>query len=123
MLRREHINFTYLSFQKIINTYNIRNYSQAIRVIQMQPEGTFCQSCGMPLNVLEDYGTEAGGSQSKKYCTYCYQKGEFTGPETTLDEMIETSSKGWSEQDPNITLKQARTQMKQLLPHLERWRK
>jgi len=88
----------------------------------MQPEGTFCQSCGMPLNKPEDHGTEANGSQSKKYCAYCYQTGEFTGPEMTLDEMIEISAKGWSDQDPDVSLEQARAQVKQILPHLERWR-
>jgi hypothetical protein len=86
------------------------------------PEGTFCQSCGMPLNKPEDHGTEANGSQSKKYCAYCYQTGEFREPEMTLDEMIEISAKGWSDQDPDVSLEQARTQMKQILPHLERWR-
>jgi putative transcriptional regulator len=88
----------------------------------MQPEGAFCQSCGMPLHKPEDHGTEANGSQNKKYCAYCYQTGEFWEPEMTLDEMIEISAKGWSDQDPDVSLEQARTQMKQILPHLERWR-
>jgi hypothetical protein len=88
----------------------------------MHPEGSFCQSCGMPLHKPEDHGTEANGSQSKKYCAYCYQTGEFREPEMTLDEMIEISAKGWSDQDPDVSLEQARTQMKQILPHLERWR-
>lgn len=89
----------------------------------MQPEGTFCQSCGMPLIKKEDHGTEADGSQSEKYCTYCYQNGKFTGPEITLDEMIEISAKGWSDQDANVSLEQARAQLKQMLPYLEGWRK
>jgi hypothetical protein len=92
-------------------------------VDKMQPEGTYCQSCGMPLSKPEDYGSEANNSPSNKYCTYCYQNGVFTGPEMTLEEMIEVSAKGWSDQDPNVSLEQARTQMKQFLPYLERWRK
>jgi hypothetical protein len=40
----------------------------------------------------------------------------------TLDEMIEISAKGWSDQDPDVSLEQTRTQIKQILPHLERWR-
>ena len=88
----------------------------------MHPEGTFCQSCGMPLGNPEDHGTEINGLKSEKYCTYCYQNGAYTGPETTIEEMIEISAKGWSDQDPNTTLEQARAQMKQMLPHLERWR-
>ena len=88
----------------------------------MQPEGTYCQSCGMPLTQPEDHGTEADGSQSQKFCTYCYQNGEYTGPDTTLQEMIEISAKGWSDQDPEVTLEEARAKLKQFLPYLERWR-
>ncbi len=39
----------------------------------------FCQSCGMPL--VKDPGqggTEADGSKSALYCSYCYQNGAFT---------------------------------------------
>lgn len=88
----------------------------------MQPEGTFCQSCGMPLSKPEDYGTESDSSKCEKYCSYCYQNGEFTEPDMTLEEMIEISAKGWSEQDPDISLKQAKKQLEQFIPHLERWR-
>jgi hypothetical protein len=89
----------------------------------MYPEGTFCQSCGMPLEGEEDHGTESDCSKSEKFCKYCYQNGEFTGPDMTMEEMIEVSAKGWSDQDPSISLEQARNQMKQFLPHLERWKK
>jgi hypothetical protein len=41
----------------------------------------------------------------------------------TLGEMIEVSAKGWSDQDPNITYMQAKAQMEQIIPYLERWRK
>ena len=37
-----------------------------------------CQSCGMPLKRDEKGGgTNADGSKSKMYCSYCYEKGEF----------------------------------------------
>ena len=55
----------------------------------MQHEGSFCQSCGMPLTKPEDLGTQADGTLSDTYCTYCYQNGTFTGSDTTLEEMIE----------------------------------
>lgn len=48
-----------------------------------------CQSCGMPLEKEEDYGTESGGGRSKLYCRYCYLEGKFTEPDITLDEMSE----------------------------------
>ena len=89
----------------------------------MQPEGPFCQSCNMPLAKPELCGTEKNGSKSKKYCLYCYKAGEFTLPNCTMEEMVEISAKGWSEQDPNMTYVQAKTILKQCLPHLERWQK
>jgi len=48
----------------------------------------FCQSCGMPLEKTEDYGTEKGGSKSAEYCHFCYQNGEWTEPNITLEETI-----------------------------------
>lgn len=38
-----------------------------------------CQSCGMPLKKdPQGGGTNADGSQNSKYCSYCYQQGNFT---------------------------------------------
>ena len=31
--------------------------------------------------------TEADGSKSIKYCSYCYEQGNFTNPDITMDEM------------------------------------
>ena len=37
-----------------------------------------CQSCGMPLkNDTKGGGTNADGSTSEKYCSYCYVNGDF----------------------------------------------
>jgi hypothetical protein len=89
----------------------------------MQPDFKFCQSCGMPLNQPEMFGTESDGSKTEKYCAYCYKDGKFTTPEATLEQMIEISAKGWSDNDPNITYEQAKAEMSLMLPRLERWRK
>ena len=54
------------------------------------PKGPFCQSCGMPLSKDEGHGgTEADGSKSVDYCSKCYQNGQFTDPNITLDQMKE----------------------------------
>jgi hypothetical protein len=53
-------------------------------------EGVYkdCQSCGMPLTKDErGGGTEADGSKSRTYCSHCYQRGKFTSPDLTLEEM------------------------------------
>ena len=88
-----------------------------------QPQGPFCQSCGMPINQSDLQGTEADESKSEKYCVYCYKDGKFTQPDTTLEQMIEVSAKGWSDQDPTISYDQAKAQMEKVLPELERWRR
>lgn len=45
----------------------------------MNKKNRFCQSCGMPMkNDTQCGGTNADGSKSKNYCSYCYQNGEFT---------------------------------------------
>ena len=51
-------------------------------------ERKFCQCCAMPLDKPEDQGTEVDGSLSGDYCRYCYQKGAFTAPDATMDDII-----------------------------------
>lgn len=47
-----------------------------------------CQSCGMPLSKDENGGgTEKDGTRSRIYCSHCYQSGEFTLPDLTVDQM------------------------------------
>lgn len=47
-----------------------------------------CQSCAMPLAHDPDGGgTNADGSTSDVYCSYCYQNGAFTQPDITAKEM------------------------------------
>ena len=55
----------------------------------MKSQNKFCQSCGMPFR--EDPlhgGTNANGTQSELYCSYCYQNGTFTF-NGTVEEMQE----------------------------------
>jgi len=47
-----------------------------------------CQSCGMPLARDEKGGgTERNGGKSKKYCSHCYENGEFTMPNLSVGQM------------------------------------
>ena len=46
-----------------------------------EKEYKFCQSCGFPLkNDKKGGGTEKDGTLSKKYCSMCYENGEFITP-------------------------------------------
>ena len=55
-----------------------------------KPKGPYCQSCSMPLSKDENGGgTNADGSKNVEYCSHCYQNGQFTEPNITVDQMIE----------------------------------
>ncbi|MBU1049157.1 zinc ribbon domain-containing protein [Candidatus Bipolaricaulota bacterium] len=48
-----------------------------------------CQSCSMPMKKdPKGGGTNADGTRSTEYCSYCYQDGQFTEPNITRDEMV-----------------------------------
>ena len=52
------------------------------------PRGPFCQSCGMPLSKDPlGGGTSADGTRTAEYCSHCYQKGAFTQPDITAQQM------------------------------------
>jgi hypothetical protein len=81
----------------------------------------FCQSCAMPLEDGKTSGTEKDGTKSLKYCNYCYQDGEFTSPDMTLEEMKKVL-------DDTIGKEGRKGKFyawmgKMTLPKLERWKK
>jgi len=80
-----------------------------------------CQSCGMPLQKEEDFGTNAKGSKSEEYCFHCFQNGKFLDKGITLEEKINKNVKfavqmGMSEYE-------ARKMASNVLPKLKRWKK
>ncbi len=48
----------------------------------------YCQSCGMPMSKdpLKG-GSEADGTRSQLYCSYCYENGAFKQPDITAKQM------------------------------------
>ena len=80
-----------------------------------------CQSCGMPLEKEDDFGTNANGSKSEEYCFHCFQNGNFLDDGITLQEKIDKNVKfavqiGMSES-------KARKMASEVLPKLKRWKK
>jgi len=56
----------------------------------MEKLNKICQSCGMPLKRdAEGGGTNSDGSKSLLYCSHCYQFGQFTRPDFTVQQMKE----------------------------------
>ena len=83
----------------------------------MEPQ-KFCQSCTLPIDNMEDRGTEKDGSKSDLYCKYCYKNGEFTDPGMTLDRMKEIAQAEMKKQSlPDKVIQQSID----MLPHLKRW--
>jgi hypothetical protein len=83
------------------------------------PQGPFCQSCAMPMQKSEDFGTNTDGGKSKEYCHYCFQSGKFIEPNITMEQMIEKCSGVMKQM--NIPDKQI-TQTKKFIPILKRWK-
>jgi hypothetical protein len=55
----------------------------------MEKLNKFCQSCGMPMEMdPERGGTNADGSKTLKFCSYCYNAGSFRDSFTSSSEMV-----------------------------------
>ena len=80
-----------------------------------------CQSCGMPLLQFADFGTYADGSINTDYCYHCYQDGEFTDVEISLEQKIARNIAIATKL--GISQKKAEKQAHSVLPRLKRWRK
>ncbi len=85
-----------------------------------RPQGPFCQSCGMPMMKPEDFGTNASGSKSREYCNFCYQKGIFTDPDITMEEMIDKVT-GFMVKIEKMPGAQAKGLANSFVPKLKRW--
>jgi putative zinc ribbon protein len=83
--------------------------------------GPFCQSCAMPLDKPEDFGTNEVGYRVNDYCHYCYVKGAFTTPDITLGQMTDLCVDAMVRRSVMPEAK-ARALMMEVLPKLKRWR-
>lgn len=79
----------------------------------------FCQSCGMPLDDLDLWGTEKDGSRTNEYCKYCYKEGQFIHPEASLDDFMKhTTTVMKKKRLPDAIIERSVA----TLPFLKRWR-
>lgn len=77
-----------------------------------------CQSCAMPLEKEEDYGTNRDGSINEDFCVHCFKDGEFT-EDITLEEAI-ADSVNYAEM-AGMTKEAMLEMQSKLLPTLKRW--
>ena len=86
----------------------------------MEKTYKMCQSCGMPMKKDPNGGgTNADGTKSGIYCSYCYEKGKFTR-DCTVKEMQEFCKTKLKEMHFPGFLASIMTSN---LPKLERWKK
>ena len=84
-----------------------------------------CQSCGMNMDRIEDFGTNADKTPNDDYCVYCFKDGSFTN-NYTIEEMVENNLEYLEEYNKQAGTQysedEARKQMTELLHMLKRWR-
>lgn len=86
------------------------------------PKGPFCQSCGMPMENPDCFGTNVDRTQNNDYCCHCFYNGEFTNPNITMEEMIDLAVSIMVDK-VKISEKKARQISGSFIPTLKRWDK
>lgn len=81
-----------------------------------------CQSCGQPIAAeFKNLGTDANGESVSDFCVFCFRDGDFTNPNQTLDEMIESSIANMTGEQ-NMPEDKAAALANSFIPTLRRWR-
>jgi len=74
----------------------------------------------MPLLRDEDAGTEADGSLSTRYCTYCYRDGGLIEPDLTREQAVEQYAPMMAA-NLGMPVEKAKEMVGQYLSTLPRW--
>ncbi|MDR2834190.1 MAG: zinc ribbon domain-containing protein [Streptococcaceae bacterium] len=77
-----------------------------------------CQSCFMPMDTNEKFGTNENGHACEDYCVYCFQSGAFT-KEQNLEEAIIDNIPFWKGEGESDDV--ARERIMAVFPNLKRW--
>lgn len=79
-----------------------------------------CQSCGLPFNKDPQLGgSNADGSKSNMYCSYCFENGSFVNPGLTAADMQAYAAKKLQQYGIPVMLANLLTKG---IPDLERWK-
>lgn len=75
----------------------------------------------MPIDAaFANLGTELDGSPATEYCKFCFQNGEFTDPDLTLEGMIQASV-DFMTKNLSFTPEMAAKMSNDIIPQLNRW--
>lgn len=90
----------------------------------MKEKIIYCGSCGKPMKLKEDFGSETDGTASTEFCHLCYQNGAWTDPDISFEDFYEKSYKGFIESDMNKMQKFFLKKMytKKFVANLKRWK-
>ena len=93
-------------------------FNVSINTLLGSPRQLVCQCCGMP---LEDtiIGRNHDVSLNEDYCKWCYADGTYTY--SNMDDLIDICIPHMVNE--NFSEEQARAYMKQVLPHLDYWKR
>jgi transcriptional regulator with XRE-family HTH domain len=88
-------------------------------------EPPICQSCAALMRDIDNFGTNADGTATTEYCSYCYRNGVFSR-ERSIEEMAETNLRFLdrfnAENGTCYTEDEARKILKTHIASLKRWR-
>lgn len=84
-------------------------------------QGQNCQSCGMPMQKNEDFGTNTDGSKNEDYCHFCYKDGKFTDEGITMEEKISKNIE--MAKKMGVPEERAREVANNTIPKLKRWKR
>ncbi len=87
----------------------------------MKPsEKNICESCGMPMHHLADFGTNKDDTVNTEYCKYCFQRAVFTDHGITLEQKIEKNIN--IVEKMGLPIEEATILAHNTLPTLKRWK-
>lgn len=84
-------------------------------------DNDICQSCGMPIKTVSDFGTYEDGSYNSNYCHFCYKDGKFTDAGISLEDKMAKNVKMAIKM--GMTKQKAEDLATSTLPKLKRWQK
>jgi len=87
----------------------------------METKAIICQSCGMPMQKDEHFGTNVDGTKSGEYCHFCFKDGGFTDEGITVEQKIDKLVEIAVSQ-MQIPKEKARAMAEEIIPKLARWR-
>lgn len=87
--------------------------------IRKRADLKICQSCGMPMESEDVFGTNTDGTLNPDYCKYCYANGEFID-KVSMAEYIEMCSQYGAQ--AGMTNEEMKAYCEKLFPTLKRWK-